>query len=147
MTPTAQLDGFLAKYTPEIASQARTILRAMKALVPGACWLVYDNYNALVIAFSASARPAHIVLSVALYPRWVSVFFLHGEALDDPDELLRGKGDIRHVRIDDLAIVKSAAMKRLVRSALANAEPKIDPRGTHTLVIQSVSAKQRPRRP
>jgi hypothetical protein len=147
MTAEAQLDAFLAKYTPEIAAHARAILRAMKVLVPGACWLVYDNYNALVIAFSASERPAGIVLSVALYPRWVSVFFVHGEQLPDPQGLLRGAGGIRHVRIDDLAVVRSAAMKRLVKSALKDAAPKIDPRRAHLLVIQSVSKKQRPRRP
>jgi len=39
--------------------------------------MVYDNYNALVIAFSPNERPSDAIFSIALYPHWVNLFFLH----------------------------------------------------------------------
>ena len=148
MTPKSQLDGFLDEYTPEIRKQATAILKAMKTLVPGAHWLVYDNYNALVIALSATERVSDIVLSVALYPRWVSIFFMHGASLPDPTKLLTGAGKgIRHVVVDDLALLSRRPFRALLRAALDRAEPPIDPRAKHAIVIQSISKKQRPRKP
>jgi hypothetical protein len=73
-TPAAQLASFLAKYTPAVATRARAALKTMRALYPGATQLVYDNYNALAIAFGPTARPGDIVFSVTLYPKWVSLF-------------------------------------------------------------------------
>jgi hypothetical protein len=42
-----QLASFIAKFTPEVAALARSILAAMRARYPTAIKLVYDNYNAL----------------------------------------------------------------------------------------------------
>jgi len=148
MTPKSQLDGFLDAYTPELRKHAQAILKAMRTLVPGARWLVYDNYNALVIAFSATERVSDIVLSVALYPRWVSMFFMHGTSLPDPTEMLTGSGKgIRHVVVDDLALLSRRPFRALLRAALERAEPPIDPHAKHAIVIKSISKKQRPRRP
>lgn len=52
-----RLAGFLAKFTPEIAAFAQASLFRMRARLPGAMELVYDNYNALAIGFGPrSAR-------------------------------------------------------------------------------------------
>ncbi len=53
----AQLESFLAKYDPEVATFARRALAKMRTLVPGAIEMVYDNYNWLVIGFSPTERP------------------------------------------------------------------------------------------
>jgi hypothetical protein len=76
-----QLDGFIDKYTPEVAAQARDVLGRLRARIPGAVLLVYDNYNALAIGFSSTDRTSDGVLSIALYPRWVTLFFLRGVRL------------------------------------------------------------------
>ena len=54
--PQAQLDAFLAKFTPEVERQARAALERMRVRLPGAWQLVYDNYNALAIAFGANDK-------------------------------------------------------------------------------------------
>ena len=92
MDEQGQLDGFIDRYTPEIAGDARRALAFMTARLPTATRFVYDNYNALVIGFGASAKVGDIILSLALYPRWVTLFFLRGTVLPDPSGLLEGSG-------------------------------------------------------
>lgn len=74
--------------------------------MPGAVELVYDNYNALATGFAATERASDAVVSLALYPRRVSLFFLQGARLTDPQKVLHGGGKIvRHVVLksaDDL---------------------------------------------
>ena len=50
-SPQLHLDAFLDKYSPAVATLARACLAKMRARLPGAVQLVYDNYNALVIGF------------------------------------------------------------------------------------------------
>jgi hypothetical protein len=52
----SQLDEFIDKYIPEVASTARACLKTMRARLPRATELVYDNYNALAIGFSPSEK-------------------------------------------------------------------------------------------
>ena len=70
-----QLQMFLAKYSPAMAAEARAALARMRRLVPGAVELVYDNYNALVIGFGPNERASDAVVSLAVFPRWVTLCF------------------------------------------------------------------------
>jgi hypothetical protein len=143
-----RLAGFLAKFTPEIEAQATAIIAAMRARLPGAVMPVYDNYNALAVAFGASDRQRDLVFSIAVYPRWVSLFFARGVDLDDPHGALKGDGSrVRHIVLSGPQSLDEPAVADLMARALARAEPPIDPAGPGGLVIKSVSAKQRPRRP
>ncbi len=145
---TAQLDRFLDKFTPDIAAQARTALRKMRARLPGAIELVYDNYNALAIGFAATERASDAIFSIALFPRWVSLFFLqNGTRLRDPEGLLEGSGNqARHIKLKDAALLDSPALQDLIAQALELAVKPLDPTQQRRLIIKSVSAKQRPRR-
>jgi hypothetical protein len=146
MTPQQQLDGFIDKFTPDVAAQARRALAMVAARLPGATRLVYDNYNALAIAFGATDKVSSIVCSIALYPRWVSLFLTNGPTLPDPQGLLEGEGGrVRHIkltgdRLDDPAVWA------LLDAAHASVAVPIDPAGEGRLIIKSISAKQRPRR-
>jgi hypothetical protein len=144
----AQLDGFIDKYTPEMAALTRALLARMKARLPGAAILVYDNYNALAIGFAAGERVKDVVLSLAVYPRWVSLFFMQGRWLADPHGLLKGDGNmVRHVPAITEASFDDARIEALIEEALDQAQRSIDPSGEQRLIIKSISAKQRPRRP
>jgi hypothetical protein len=148
MSPETQFDSFLAKFTPIVEAQAREALAWMRSRLPGAVQLVYDNYNALAIAFSANDKASGIVFSVAVYPRWVSLFFARGVELPDPLRLLHGAGsNIRHIVLKDVALLDSSGVEALITEALARATPPIDPSGQGRLIVKSISAKQRPRRP
>lgn len=148
MTATAELNGFIAKYTPEIAKVAKAALPKMRALFPGTSELVYDNYNALVIAYSPTGKGGDAICSLALYPRWVTLFFAHGAALSDPTERLTGKGKgFRHVVLDSAATLDDKDIRALIRAAIAEFPIRATGKGKPKLVIQSISPKQRPRRP
>jgi hypothetical protein len=148
-TPRLQLEGFIAKYSPEVAKDGRVALAKLRRLVPGAVQLVYDNYNFLVVGFGPSERASEAVLSLVFAPRWVSVCFLQdGPKLPDPDGLLRGSGSqVRNVRLESAKDLDKPAVKALIKTALGRARVPIDRKATGSLIIKSISAKQRPRRP
>jgi hypothetical protein len=142
------LDSFLAKFTPEVDALTRGLLEKMKARVPGATIMVYDNYNALAIGFCADDKPSHAVLSLAVMPRWVTLCFLFGKGLPDPHGLLKGEGSrVRHVRLHSVEAIDDPRVDAMIGEAIERSEPPFDPAAEQRLVIKSVSAKQRPRRP
>jgi hypothetical protein len=148
MDAKAQLDSFIDKFTPDIAMFTRRALAKMRKRLPGAVVMVYDNYNALAIGFAPSERPSEAIFSLAVFPGWVSLFFLQGAKLPDLHRRLQGSGNVaRHVRLTKLSILDDPEIVSLMNTAMARAKVPIDPDGNGRLVIRSVSAKQRPRRP
>jgi hypothetical protein len=149
MTPAQQLDVFLDRFLPDVAKRTRAALRKVRKLCPGAMELVYDNYNALAIGFAPSERASEAILSIAVYPRHPSLFFLQdGVGLPDPTGRLRWSGTrVRHVVIEDAAILDAPDVRRLVAVALERAKVPLDPKARRVVVIRSASEKQRPRRP
>jgi hypothetical protein len=148
MSPREQLDLFLDRFTPEVAKRARLALAKVRKLCPGATELVYDNYNALAIGFSPTERAGDGILSIALYPPHASLFFLQGAKLPDPTQRLRGSGTtVRHIVLEDLAVLDEADVRALIGVALARAKVPLDGKQRRKLLIKSISAKQRPRRP
>jgi hypothetical protein len=145
--PQKQLATFIAKYSPAVQRVAHEALATMRARLPGAVELVYDNYNALAIAFGPTDKVADAIFSITLYPRWVSLFFTHGAGLPDPEKILQGNGSrIRHILLDDASVLERLAVRALMAHALERGKPILATRPKQ-IVIKSVSAKQRPRRP
>ena len=138
----------MKKYDPALAALAKAALAKMRKRVPGAIELVYDNYNALVIGFAPTERASDAVLSIALYPRWVNLFFLQGARLSDPHRLLQGEGSrVRRVLVRDAAVLDAPGVKALIAQAVAASPIPFDGKRRRRMVIKSVSARQRPRRP
>ncbi|MBC2776327.1 hypothetical protein [Parasphingopyxis marina] len=144
-----QLAAFLAKYSPEIAEQGRAAVDRLAVRLPWADRLVYDNYNALAVGFGPGERPSDAIFSIALFPKWVTLFFLKGAALPDPDGLLEGKGStVRSIRlIDGAPDLERPDVQAMIDLALASEGQPADPVRKGRLVIKSISAKQRPRKP
>jgi hypothetical protein len=147
-SPAHQLAGFLAEFTPEIARRATVALRGLRRLVPPSIEMVYDNYNFLVVGFSPTARPSDAVLSLAIYARGMGVCFIHGAKLPDPDRLLRGGGkQVRSLHLETGRELDDPKVKSLIASAIVHSRTPYPPGSKRTLVIQSISAKRRPRQP
>ena len=143
-----ELTGFIAKYTAEIGSLAKAIRAEMRRRYPMANELVYDNYNALAIGFGPSEKTSEAIFSVALYPRWVSLFFLQARGLPDPHRLLKGSGNVaRHVVLPSPHALDQPGLQALMHEAVARARVPLDPQNVHRLIIKSISQKQRPRSP
>lgn len=147
-TAQQHLDDFLQKYSPEMQKLGHSAIRLLRKRLPGAVCLVYDNYNALAVGFGPDGKPSTLPISIAFYPRWATLFFMYGGLLPDPDGLLEGKGArIRSIRLKGLETLKDPAVDQLISAAVLQAGWKLTPRAKGELVIQSVSPKQRPRRP
>ncbi|MGA2259147.1 MAG: DUF1801 domain-containing protein [Thermoguttaceae bacterium] len=146
--PERQLDNFIAKYSPDIAALAREAFAKLRALIPHATILVYDNYNSLAVGFGPNERASNAIVSLAMYPKWVSLFFLQGASLPDPDGLLRGSGKkARHLRLPSAAELDRPVVRSLISAALEQALVPIEPAHEGRVIIKSVSDTQRPRRP
>ena len=145
-SPAKQLSGFLAKFNPPIAKLAKAARARLRKRLPGAIEMVYDNYNALVIGFSPTERPSDAILSLVIFPKRVSVCFLQGKHLPDPQRVLVGAGNqVRFIRLDeDAAILDTAPLRALVAEAIAFGETPF--RGKGRLVIRAIMKTQRPRR-
>jgi hypothetical protein len=143
-----QLDRFLDAFSPEVAGLARMTLAKLRKRLPHANELVYDNYNALAIGFSPTERASDGIFSIAIYPRHINFFFLQGATLPDVDGLLKGEGSVvRHIRLDDEKTLDRTDVKAMMATAIKMAEVPFDRKTEYKLIIKSVSAKQRPRRP
>jgi hypothetical protein len=109
---------------------------------------VYDNYQALAIGFGGSDRVKHVVVSLVVMARHVSLCFNYGAALANPDGLLTGGGNqVRFVRLPTAETLDDPRVEALIAAALAQAALPVDAGAPGGLVIKSISAKQRPRRP
>ena len=143
----AQLKSFVAKFTPENQSLIRATRRRLRKRLPSAHELVYDNYNFFVIGYSPTERPSDAVLSIAASANGVGLCFIRGKGLPDPDRLLKGAGNqTRTVHLESVSSLARPAVLRLIDEAISRARAPFMRTGRGSLVIRSISAKQRPRR-
>lgn len=144
----AQLEAFIDRFLPRVAATGTEAVARLRARLPQADVLVYDNYNALAVGFAPNDKTSNAILSIAFYPRWVSLFFLQGAGMADPDGLLKGSGNTaRHIVLDDASDLDTPGVSALIDRALETARVPLDPNHEGRLIIKSVSANQRPRRP
>ncbi len=143
-----QLDRFLDAFTPELAGVVRRALGKLRKRLPHAIELVYENYNALAIGFAPNERASDGIFSLAVYPKHANFFFLQGAKLPDPEGLLQGAGSrVRHIRLEDEKTLDRGDVKAMMATAMKLAKVPFDKDVEYKLVIKSVSARQRPRRP
>ena len=149
VTPAAQLAGFIAKFSPEVRSVAKAARAILRTRLPGAVEFVYDNSYALVIGFGPNERPSDAWFSIVMYPRHVSICFLQGALLDDPERLLQGSGNqVRHIRLlPDASVLQRPGIRALMTKAVKASDAPWDRKQPRKLLIRAVSANPRPRRP
>jgi hypothetical protein len=144
-TPETQLKSFIAKFDRTNQALIRAARRTIRKRVPTATELVYDNYNFFVIGYSPTARPSDAVFSIAAAANGVNLYFIHGARLPDPHHILRGSGTKgRGLRLPSADILDKPEVKQLISAAIDAGKP-MPKTGRGKVVIQSISAKQRPR--
>ena len=91
---------------------------------------------------------ADAIVSLAAYPKWVTLFFLRGADLDDPARLLEGSGkQVRSIRLRGAADLDRPEVQALIVQALAPHAKRFAIAPPVRIVVKSIVAKQRPRRP
>jgi hypothetical protein len=148
MTAESQLKRFMAKFDSQSQALLRSARRALRARLPTANELVYDNYNFFVIGYSPTDRPSDAIVSLTGGSSGVGLCFIRGATLRDPKKVLLGSGNqTRFIRLPTVDVLALPEVEALIAEAIATARAPLPERGRGKLVIRSVSARQRPRRP
>lgn len=144
--PEAQLQSFIEKFSPEHQALIRSVRKAVRKRLAGAHELVYDNYNFFVIGYSPTGRPTDSIISIAAGANGVGLAFPYcGARLSDPHHVLQGAGaHNRFVRLDSAKVLERPEVEELIAAAVGMSKPL--PEGKGSVIIRSISAKQRPRR-
>jgi len=146
-SPARQLASFIAKFDPPMQRRIKAVRAAVRKRMPTANELVYDNYNFFVIGYSSSERPSDAIVSIVANAKGVSLCFIYGASLPDPEGILQGGGNqTRFVRLPGAATLSQAPVARVLRAAIADADPKLPATGGGKVIIRLIAPKQRPRR-
>ena len=131
------LDRIIAKRPPAMAQLTHAVLARMRRHLPGATELVYEKKRSLVIGFCPGERASSVINSVAVYTRWINLYFFEGDALPDPEGLLQGTGSmVRSIRITDLDAMDRPAVKALIAAARKAAHPPLNPKAKRRVIIR-----------
>ena len=143
-SPSAQLSAFLSRFPPEIVALAKRCLSKLRRVFPGSCQLVYDYSNSLVVAFSMSERGYEAIVAIAIFPRWVRLYF--DKSLPDPKGLLKGSGaKVRSVTLEVASDLDHGDIQALIKAAIKHSGVTFPRTGSTRMVIKSKSKKPRPR--
>lgn len=81
--------------------------------------IVWPNHKIASFGFGPKKMSQHYAY-IAVQTSHINLGFYHGVTLDDPTGLLEGTGKkLRHVKVCDLPLAKSAAVASLLRQAIA----------------------------
>ena len=146
-SPEARVRAFIDKFDPDNRVLIRAVRKVLRKRFATAYELAYDNYNFFVLGYSPTERPSDAVVSLAAGANGVGVCFIQGARLPDPKRILQGSGNqTRFLRVPAVAVLARPEVQALLEAAVAHSSAPFRANGKQTLIIRSVSAKQRPRR-
>ena len=133
----SELDAMINRRPPEMKKLAKAVLARLRPRFPGAVEMVYDKANTLVIGFSPDERASNAITSMAVYRKWINLYCFEGDAMPDPEGLLKGSGAmVRHIRITTADELDRPAVKALISAALELADPKLNPNARRKRLIK-----------
>jgi len=143
----ARLRELVAKFAPTHQRLTGTLRRWLRKRLPTAHELVYEYSDCFVISYSPNERGYEGVLAIRANENGVRLYVNRGKGLRDPEKLLQGAGNlVRWILLEGASTLVRPAVVRLVDDAIARNRVPIARTGRGPVVIQSVLAKQRPRR-
>jgi hypothetical protein len=133
----AELDKIIARRSPEMARLTKAVLAKLRPRFPGAAELVYDKKNALVIGFCPNERASNAINSIAVYTKWINLYFFEGDSLPDPEGLLQGTGTmVRSIRVNSADDLDRPAVRALMAAALKCADPPLDKKAKRRILLK-----------
>ena len=147
LAPHPSLSKFIAPYANDIQELFWQLRQWVITELPGTNELIWDNYNALAIAYSRSEQLKDACCHIALYAKHVNLGFNRGAELSPNALKLQGSGKlIRHINLrsfDDLDLdsakdyLLQADLRALeLNPTLANYE------AVPTSIVMSISEKK-----
>jgi hypothetical protein len=110
------LNKLLKKYSPDVQDLALQARELVLKIVPNAQEKVYMGWNG--IHFSTGGGMSATFCAISPQKTRINLYFTQGTHLPDPSGLLEGAGkNMRHVKIDNAKLLKSRAVKALIKAA------------------------------
>lgn len=151
MKPHNDLTKFLQPYDPWIQRLTLDLRKFLLNLVPDTNELIWDNYNAVAIAYSKSEKLKDAFCHIAVYAKHVNFGFNRGSELTPRDLKLQGKGKlIRHLKIISMEDFQSADLEKMVYEAVRISETRDEnlkggPKKPKSIVMSISTKKIRPK--
>ena len=147
MKPNARLKKFLLPYDSHIQKLTLALRSFVVHLVPEANELIWDNYNAVAMAYSKSEKLKDAFCHIAVYSKHVNFGFNRGAELTVNELQLLGKGKlIRHIAVHKMEFFPKEKVEKLMWQAVGIAE-HLNPALTNKKslgksIVMSVSEKK-----
>jgi len=120
MNPNKNLKVFLKPYSPDIQKLALELRGFIVETIPEANELIWNNYNAMAIAYSKSKVLKDAFCHIAVYSKHVNFGFNRGVELLNPQVPLEGKGKlIRHIKVTDINSFPKKEITKMIFEAVA----------------------------
>jgi hypothetical protein len=137
-----QFSAFLSRFPPAIVALVRRSLPKLRRAFPGSYQLVYDYSNSLVVAFGMSERGYEAIIAMAIFPRWVRLYF--DKSLPDPKGLLEGSGSkVRSVNLKAASDLDHGDIRALIKAAIKHSGVAFPRNRATRMVIKSQAKKRR----
>lgn len=118
-----QLKTFLKPYDEQIQNLTFQLRDFIIHLVPESNELIWDNYNAVAIAYSKSEKLKDAFCHIAVYSGHVNFGFNRGAELSKTNITLNGKGKlIRHISVKDFQTFPKEKIKNMIWEAVGISE-------------------------
>jgi hypothetical protein len=133
-----QFSTFLSRFPPEIVVLVKRCLPKLRRAFPGCYQLVYDYASSLLVAFSRSERGYEAIVTIAVFPRCVRLYF--DKSLPDPKGLLQGSGTkVRSVTLKAASDLDNGDIHALLKAAIKHSPATFPRTRTNRMVIKSES--------
>jgi len=147
MNPNQQLKKFIEPYDDGIQTLTLELRNFITDLVPQANELIWDNYNAVAIAYSKSEKLKDAFCHIAIYSQHVNFGFNRGAELTKTSVKLNGKGKlIRHISVKDFQSFPKQEIKNMIWEAVGMSEKMnsqlIGEGNTPKSIVMSISEKK-----
>jgi hypothetical protein len=141
--PPTELIEFLKPYPDEVQQVALRAREALAEMLGPASEVFYDAVSAVCSGFTYTDSVTGTFVNLAVYSDHVTLIFLWGVNLDDPECRLKGEGTrVRHIRLAGIETMRDPYVAGLILQAEAKAtrpEPPIEPRR----IVKVMNGKKR----
>jgi hypothetical protein len=117
-------------------------LPKLRRAFPGSYEIVYDYTKSVVVTFSMSERGYEGIVSIAIFPDRVQLYF--DKSLPDPKRLLTGSGTkVRFVTLETASDFDHEDIQALIKAAKKHSGATFARTGATKMIIKSESKKKK----
>jgi len=147
MKPNPQLKQFLSPYSSYIQNLTLELRNYITDLIPDANELIWDNYNAVAIAYSKSEILKDAFCHIAVYSKHVNFGFNRGTELSKQPIPLNGNGKlIRHLKVTDINTFPKKEIEQMIWEAVGISESRnsklLHKKSKSKSIVMSISEKK-----